>query len=155
MSKNFVALKIAIVKPSYLNLPTHPSGHDGYEIDQHGIGMHYDKGCCDFDDNGFRYAVTALPEERANAYIARGQGRVVKMTEAEAEAFFVEHCKYEPEEVFDLDRLQAIKLKKDFGLPLTEDDNNAINPDNAFVRGISKNLKKGFRNKLPKDAIVL
>ena|SRR3990167_10263165 len=155
MPKNFVALKISVVRPNGLDMPTHPKGHDGYEIDQYGIGMHYDKGCCDFDANSFRYAVTALPEDRANAYIARSQGRVVKITEAEAEQFFVDHCKHEPQEHFDVERLQAIKLKKDLGIPLTSDDNAALDPLNTSVKGIVRNNKIGFKNKLPNDAVVL
>ena len=142
----YIPLKIKIIRS---NDATHPSGHNGYDIDQYGIGMHYDK-CCDFDVDGFRYAVTALPEDKADAYIVASEGRVEAITEAEAEAWFLQHCP-EPTETISIQRLQEIKLKKDLGITLTQEDNDALDPLKD-VPGITINKKKGFRNKLPKDA---
>ena len=144
----YIPLKIKVTRTNSEG-KSHPKGHNGYDIDQYGIGMHYDK-CCDFDLEGFRYAITALPEDKANAYIVASEGGVVAITEAEAEAWFLEHCP-EPAELISIQRLQEIKLKKDLGIALTQEDNDALDPLKDFP-GIMINKKKGFRNKLPKDA---
>ena len=144
----YIPIKISITKspdPNYGG--NHPLGHDGVEIDQFGIGMYYDEG--NYDVNGFRYAVTSLPEDRANAYIVRSQGRVVAITSAEAEAWFAQN-KPEPEEKFNLEVLQAIKLKKDLAIPLTASDLKALDPNDPLP-GITK-FKKGFAAKLPPGA---
>lgn len=146
----YIALKIAIkLRPDGTS---HPRGHDGYEIDQYGIGMHYDRDGCESDVNGCMYAVTALPEDRALAYIARSSGGVTAMTEIEAETWFATHT-IEPDEHFSSEILTIIKLKKDLAIPLTTTDLEALDSDNIRP-GIVKNLRKGLKNKLPSDATL-
>lgn len=142
----YQAIKIAIkLRPDG---SSHPIGHDGYEIDQYGIGMHYCNDDCPSDANGFRYGLTALPKDRADAYIARAGGGVVAITDIEAEAWFATHKK-ESSQLFNNDILTSIKLKKDLAIPLTPEDNEALDPTNQRA-GIVNNLKRGYLAKLPK-----
>lgn len=142
----YIPLKIAIKRRE--DGSSHPVGHDGYEIDQYGIGMHYDNDGCQADVNGFCYGLTALPKDRADAYIARSEGGVVMMTDAEAEAWFVQHKK-EPSQFISNEVLTGIKLKNDLAIPLTAEDNEALDPTNPRP-GIVNNLKRGYLAKLPK-----
>ena len=142
----YQALKIAIKRRD--DGSSHPMGHDGYEIDQFGIGMHYDNDGCQADADGFCYGLSALPKDRADAYIARAEGGVVAITDAEAEAWFATHKK-EPSQIINNDILTSIKLKKDLAIPLTSEDNEALDPTN-MRQGIVNNLKRGYKAKLPK-----
>lgn len=144
----YIPLKIKIVRgPNGL---VYPNGHDGMEIDQYGISMHYSQE--DFDVDGFKYAVTALPEDRANAYLARAGGMVEVITGVEAEAWFASN-KPEPDQIVNVEVLQAIKLKQDLGIALTQYDNDALDP-NSNVPGVKTNLRKGFAAKLPDDGTL-
>lgn len=142
----YQAIKIAIKRRD--DGSSHPIGHDGYEIDQYGIGMNYCDDGCPTDIDGFRYGLTALPKDRADAYIARSGGGVVAITDAEAEAWFATHKK-EPSQFFNNDVLMSIKLKKDLAISLTVEDNEALDPTNPRI-GIVNNLKRGYLAKLPK-----
>ena len=48
----------------------------------------------------------------------------------------------EPDEIIDKTILEGIKAKQDLDLPLTSQQQKALDPNNQMVRGITKNKKK-------------
>ena len=111
-------------------------------LDTHGIGWHYDK-CCGFGesdsynvDRDVWYGATCVPEDFADAAVALGTD-VEIITEAQFRTYYDDRAHiHEPEEHYDLDTLQAIKVKQQLGKKVNKSDQDAMDPlkENSGIR---------------------
>ncbi len=115
-------------------------------VDVHGIGMHYDKTSGHKEESadspfGQQLVCTCVPADFTNEVIALFPNEVSLMTEAEFQTFYDNKAHaHEPNELVDVEILQAIKAKEDLGLA-TPEKANAVNP-NHVARGIRKNDRR-------------
>ena len=116
-------------------------------LDTHGLGWHYDK-CCGFgetDDYNTEqevwYGATCVPEDFADAAVALGDD-VEIITELQFREFYDDRAhSHEPEESYDLNTLQAIKVKQQLGRGVNNSDRDAMDPDKP-APGIRRNHNK-------------
>lgn len=116
-------------------------------IDNYGLGWHYDKTCGHKEDTiespiGTQLGVLIIPEEFAEEAIEEFPEDCFGMTEVELEDFYNNKAhSHEPDEVFDMSVLEGIQVKHSLGIPLTTQQQDAIDPDKD-VPGIRKNKKR-------------
>jgi len=116
-----------------------------------GNGWHYDQ-TSDHNNNtedspfGQRWGVVVVPKQFVIEAVDVFPNECSVLTEEELEDFYDNKAHInEPEELFDKDILEGIKLKKDLGLTLTEDQLKALDP-NDNTRGIRKNKRKKWKD---------
>lgn len=131
----------------------HPKAHEEFKdlIDSLGIGMRYARINRLDTGSGVQWAITALPEDIANEYVAKsledGEADMVSIiSNEEAEQFFIDEIPEDDHEV-NAPVLEKIKLKKDLGVPLSQGDLDALDPTKE-VDGVKLNKTKGFKNKV-------
>jgi len=119
-------------------------------IDVEGSGWLYD--CCGHDEEdgdspaGQQWGMLLISEQFADEAVNMFPGECFFMTDVEAEHFYNHKCaKDVDEEDIDVETLQKIKLKKDLGLQLTDEDNESLDVMNDR-RGIRKNWRKKFQD---------
>lgn len=122
-------------------------------LDKHGIGLHGDKTCGHKEDGGVesphgqQWLCTCVPADFANAAADMFPTEVSIISEVDFEDFYDNKAHaHESSERVDTDIIDAIKAKKDLGLPVPE-ETDAMNPDHP-ARGIRKNTNKtwtGFK----------
>jgi len=137
------------------------SGMDwSYYVDSHGLGWHYDK-TSGLKDNtvdspmGEQWGMLIVPEEFRDQALAMFPSLVTAMDETEIEDFYNNKAHaHEPDEIFNTEILNGIKLKQDLGLTLTQNQLDALDP-NTDVPGIRKNKNKLWSDfKVKKDLTV-
>jgi hypothetical protein len=107
-----------------------------FYVDKFG-GWHYDKVAGHSDDDtandsppGTWIGMLLVPESFANAAVAQFPGVCSVMDETAAESFYNDRAhKHEPPIKEDREVLQAIKAKRDLGIPEEQADIDALNPD--------------------------
>lgn len=116
-------------------------------VDIKGLGWHYDKKCGHREEDstspyGMQWGVLIIPKEFADEAKDFFPEVIEKLTEIKLEKFYDERAHaHEPNEKIDVNVLQAIKMKQDNGIDLTEDQQKALDPSDD-TRGIRKNKKK-------------
>jgi hypothetical protein len=116
-------------------------------VDVQGTGWHYDKRCGHKEEDstspfGIQWGVLIIPKVFADEATAMFPGEVVRLTEAELTTFYdTRSHAHEPDEEIDNTILQAIKVKQDLNLPLTPEQESALDPTTE-TRGIRKNKRK-------------
>lgn len=126
-----------------------------YFVDKFG-GWHYDQVAGHSDDDsvndsprGTWLGLLLVPDDFAQAAVARWPARCFIKTEVEAEALYNERCHIrDPEIKEDVDVLQAIKAKRDLAIPEEQADRDALDPDH-LTRGRRRNTRKtwaGFKS---------
>lgn len=126
-------------------------------VDVHGSGWLYDT-CGHKEEEtgsplGCQLGMLLVPEAFANEASAEFS-TVDILTETEAEDFYEDnHGKHFDEEDLDKDVLQAIKTKQDMSIPLTAQQNSALNP-NSETPGVRKNYRKKWTDFKEKKAFV-
>lgn len=120
-------------------------------VDTEGLGWHYDKTSGHKEETpdspwGMQWGVLIVPEEFANEALARFPDECTVLTEAELEDFYDNKAHaHEPDEDIDNEVLNAIQLKRALGLPLTPQQQRAIDPEDD-TRGIRKNKKRLWKD---------
>lgn len=117
-------------------------------IDVHGSGWLYDEIGHKEEDadspRGQQWGMLLVPEDFATEAVAAFPDDVEVVDEVEAEDFYNNRvAARQPEELLDNEVLQGIKLKQDLGLQLTQDQQDALDPEKP-ARGIRKNERKTF-----------
>lgn len=118
-----------------------------FYINIQGMGWHYDKQCGHKEEDstspfGMQWGVLIIPKIFADEAIAMFPDVVTKLTEAKLTSFYNDRAHaHEPDEEINKGILQDIKAKQDLGLPLTPEQENALDPTTE-TRGIRKNKKK-------------
>lgn len=117
-------------------------------IDTFGSGWLYD--CCGHKEEeagspaGQQWGMILVPKVFADEAVAKFPNECSKLTEAEAEDFYdKKHARDQRDEEIDVEVLQGIKLKQDLNIPLTKQQQDAINPVKE-ERGVRKNKNKKF-----------
>lgn len=116
-------------------------------VDVQGAGWHYDKQCGHKEEDftspfGIQWGVLIIPKVFANESLTRFPDVVTKLTEAKLSAFYDTRAHaHEPDEEIDNNILQGIKAKQDSNLPLTSDQESALDPSTE-TRGVRRNKKK-------------
>lgn len=124
-------------------------------VDKFG-GWHYDQVAGHSDDDpvnnspsGIWLGLLLVPDDFAQAAVARWPTRCFIKMEVETEALYNERCHIrDPEIKEDTDVLQAIKAKRDLAIPEDQADLDALNPDHP-ARGRRRNIRKtwtGFKS---------
>ena len=127
-------------------------------VDVHGLGWHYDKTSGHKEDSqdsplGTQIGTLVVSEEFANEAITMFPDTCSELDEEEFEDFYDNKAhSHEPDEVFDLPVLEGIQAKISLGLPLTIQQQEAID-SNSNTPGIRKN-KKRFWKDMKKDTGV-
>lgn len=167
---NLVAIKIKILSgqgkclyPDFNQLPVvKDSGLDWSQyIDQEGSGWLYDKKCghAEVDSEspvGEWMGMLLIPEQFAVEALVKFPDRITRLNKVETEVFYNDRvtCKMSDEEI-DADVLSRIKAKQDLGLPLTAEQEKALDPDDD-TPGIRKNKKKKWSDyKVLRDISVV
>ena len=150
--------------PSFNSIPDEARGNMDWAhyIDRYGSRWHYDKQCghAECEDGspcGVQWGVLAVPvafaTEALKLFGPAGQmesGIVEEISEADFEAFFNERAHaHEPAEVINTKIVQDLAAKKTLGLPLTQAENDALDPTKPQP-GITPNADKtwaGFKGK--------
>ena len=157
--RDLVALKIKILLapgggalyPDFNAIPTAIRQNMDWTkyVDSYGTGWYYDKTCGHKEDSidsphGMQWGMLLVPKDFADEVLAKFPLTVTKLSDAEAETFYnTKVTAKEPDEIFNLEVLQGIKLKQDLNLPLTPEQTKAIDPADDTL-GITKNKKKLF-----------
>lgn len=124
-------------------------------VDLHGEGWHYDNVSGHRDDDadspfGHQFGMLLVPVEFAEQAAEKFPGVVTRLSEAECKAFYETRVTvHVPANIDDPGRLQAIAAKRQLGMAETQDDIDALDPDNPSP-GITKNPRKtwaGFKKK--------
>lgn len=126
-----------------------------YFVDKFG-GWHYDQVAGHSDDDPVNNSpkdtwlgLLLVPDDFAQAAVARWPTRCFIKTEVEAEALYNERCHArDPEIKEDVDVLQAIKAKRDLDILEDQADRDALDPDHP-ARGRRRNARKtwaGFKS---------
>ena len=128
-------------------------------IDVHGTGWHYD--CCGHQEEevesprGEQWGMILIDKAFADEAITRYPDKVEKLTETKAKKFYEENVSREmPDEEIDEAVVTSIKLKQDLGLPLTQQQQDAIDPTKP-ERGIKVNENKTFAGLKAKKGIKI
>jgi len=129
------------------------SGMDwAHFIDTYGYQMHYDRqsGFGEIDDYNddpqCQYCATLVPEVFARSAVEMFPDRVELMNEDQWENFYDNRAHaHEPEEVYDVQVLQALAAKKVLGIALTDHDIKCLDP-NCKESGIRKNEKRHWKS---------
>lgn len=133
-------------------------------VDKFG-GWHYDQTSGHREDTadsplGQQWGMLLVPASFADAAITAFPSEVSKMTEAEAESFYNAKAHInDPDELFDQDVLSGIKMKQELSLPLTANQQKALDP-NDDTPGIRKNKDKTWsafkdRKKITLKAVAI
>jgi hypothetical protein len=122
-----------------------------YFVDQHG-GWHYDHIGHDEEDaespRGTWFGMLLVPADFATEAVSRWPEQCSILNEAQAKQFYEYRVTIEqPEIIEDLEALQIIAAKRGAGLPETEEDRAALDPDNP-KRGRTRNKRKKFADML-------
>lgn len=118
-------------------------------VDLHGEGWHYDNisGHRDDDDDspfGQQFGMLLVPAEFAEQAVAMFPATVSRLSESECSIFYESRVTArQPEFLENVETLQAIAAKRQIGLPETEADKDAINPDHPSP-GIVRNPRKAW-----------
>jgi hypothetical protein len=116
-------------------------------VDAYGLGWHYDKTCGHKEDSvdspiGTQIGILVVPEEFANEAVAEFPDDCSIIKETELEDFYNNKAHiYEPDEIFNMNVLEGIQMKKSLDIPLTAQQLDAINPDKD-TPGICKNKNR-------------
>ncbi len=120
-------------------------------IDSKGTGWHYDKTSSHSDNTvdspfGQQFGSILIPKEFADEAIDMFPEECTILTEEEFEDFYDNkaHVK-DSEEIIDEGILTKIKLKKDLGLKLTAEQEDAIDIEKE-QKGITKNKNKKWKD---------
>ncbi len=136
--------------PAFTTLPVvKASGMDwSYYIDAEGSGWLYD--CCGHKESepdspvGMQWGMILVPGIFATQAITAFPDVVTRLTKVEAVTFYdTKHAKEFPDEEIRQDILDAIKVKQDLDLALTDNQLAAKDPDND-TPGIRPNWRKTF-----------
>lgn len=157
MARNLVPIKVKIgLKPNghakYPNFNTLQcvidAGIDWSNyVDTYGLGWHYDKTSGHKEDTldspfGQQWGVLIIPKEFATEALITFPLDITELTEIELEDFYNNKAHaHEPDEKFNTDILAGIKLKQDLSIALTQNQIDALDPNNN-IPGIMKNKKK-------------
>ncbi len=160
MPRTLAAVKVTIGQdgsgaryPEFNRLPiVQQSGKDwSYYVDQEGLGWHYDH-CCGHkvaapgSPYGIQHGILVIPEEFAIQGVATFPGVVVRLTEAELEAFYDTHSHGHENEVnISNDVLIGLQLIEARGMKLSADQMKALDPDDPKP-GINKNTHRTWKD---------
>ena len=127
-------------------------------VDQYG-GWHYDFCGHDEEDDecprGMWQGMLLVPESFANESVARWPEQCSILNAEQAERYYEERVTVkEPEIVEDLEALQIIAAKRGAGLPETQEDRDALDPDKPN-RGRTRNKRKKFADMLAAKGLKL
>jgi len=119
-------------------------------IDTFGSGWLYDKTGHDEDTDdsprGQQWGMVMAPETFVDEAVTAFPAVCSRLTEVQAEEFYRRHHAVDVEdEEIDVEVLDAIKRKKDLGIPLTPHQLRAIDPRDK-TRGVRENRRKKFVN---------
>jgi hypothetical protein len=160
MSHEVAVLKIKILKnnqgfAAYPNFNTLASvissGMDWSKyVDTFGSGWLYDVVGHDEETadspRGQQWGMIMCPVEFVDEAVTAFPGLCTRMTEVQAEEFYrKQHARDVEDEEVDVEILDAIKRKKDLGIPLTPGQLRAIDPRDK-TRGVRENRRKKFTN---------
>lgn len=148
--------------PKFNRLPVvQASGMDWSKyVDVAGLGWHYDKTSGHKEETldsprGQQWGVLIVPEQFAAEAIAEFPDLVTELTEVELEDFHDNKARaHLPDEEVDVDILTGIKLKQDLGIPLTEQQQKALDPDDD-TRGIVKSKRKKWADRKIRKGITI
>jgi hypothetical protein len=153
--------------PPFNQLPcVQASGMDWANyVDSNGQGWHYDKKCghdtedltADFQSpHNCQIGVLLVPKVFADEALASSfatEFELEKLNEPQYEKFHNERAhEHEPEEAFDNNTLAGIKAKKDMEIPLTPQQERALNPEDD-TPGIVKNKNRVWKDYKKKHGI--
>lgn len=158
MARELVALKVKIgltekgtaKYPNFNILPcVQASGLDwGKYIDIYGdVGWHYDRTSGHKEESidsplGQQWGMLIIPEIFAIEALINFPDDCTKLTELEVEDFYNNKTHaLDADESIDINILQGIKLKQDLGIPLTAQQQAAIDPKDP-TPGITENKEK-------------
>lgn len=155
MPKQLTALKVLIKNGRTLQYPNFDSlqavkdfgGSWSEYVDTEGSGWLYDNLATAFDDDGeapegYISGLILVPDEFAKEAASEFPTLVSILSDEEAEAYYNNrHAIDFPDEEIDLEELQKIKLKVDLNIPLTAQQQKAIDPEDK-TKGIRPNPKK-------------
>ncbi len=160
MPRTLAAIKVTIGQdgsgaryPEFNRLPAvQQSGKDwAYYVDQEGLSWHYDH-CCGHktatsdSPYGTQFGVLIIPEDFAIQAVNTFPGIVVRLTEAELEAFYDTHGHGHENEVnIDNDVLWGLQLVEARGINLSADQLKALDPDDRRP-GITKNTRRFWKD---------
>ena len=168
MSRNLVPMKVIIrlnnegqaLYPNFntLNI-VQASGLDWARyIDVHGLGWHYDKTSGHKEESidspfGTQQGVLIVPKTFVEEAVIAFPLDCISINEVELEDFYNNKSHVnEPDELFDMSILEGIRVKNELGIALTQQQQNAIDPQNN-TPGIKKN-KKRFWNDYKQETCV-
>ena len=137
--------------PDFNQLPSvNDRGMDwSFYVDAYGSGWQYDKtsGHRDNTDDspqGQQWGMLLVPETFADEAVVAFSEDVALLTELEIEDFYNNKAHiYDEEEDIDQSILEKIKLKQDLNIPLTTQQQKALDPEDD-TPGIRKNKKKNW-----------
>lgn len=157
MARQLSALKVIIrlktdggaLYPNFNSLSTvQATGLDWSRyVDVYGLGWHYDKTCGHTQEAvgspvGTQIGVLIVPKTFVDEAISTFPSDCSKLTELELEDFYNNKAHVtEPDELFDMEILEGIQFKQSFGLALTAQQIDAIDPTKD-TPGIRKNKSR-------------
>jgi hypothetical protein len=96
-----------------------------------------------------------VPDDFANAAVAKWPDQCSILDSTQAERYYEERVTVnEPEIVEDLEALQIIAAKRGAGIPESDEDRAALDPDNP-KRGRTRNKRKKFADMLATKGLKL
>lgn len=161
---DLAALRVKIVQDPSTRKASYPnfnrlqvvrnSNYDdwSYFIDGEGEGWMYDRVSGHKDDDpesprGQQFGVLLIPDQFAKEAVAMFPDRCERIDEATFEKFYDQRVARDvPEDEIDVKRLEEIKLKKDLGIRLTDQDNKALDPSDETERGVKPNPLKTWKS---------
>lgn len=129
-------------------------------VDIEGDGWHYDKKSGHKDDDaqspvGTQWGVLLVPQAFADEAVVAFPAKVQIILEAEWETFYDNRAHaHEEDEEIDLGRLRAIEQKQRLSLPLTTQQQDAIDPAKD-ERGIRKNKRRKWADYKAQKGITI
>jgi len=162
----FMKVKIGTKKNGHANYPNFnalqcviDSGMDwAYYIDVKGLGWCYDS--CGHKESevdspiGIQWGCLCVPQEFVDQAAATFSDECEELIESEYEEFHQDKAYVkQPSQILNNDILNGIKLKQDLGLPLTQQQTDALDPDNDEP-GITENKDKVWKNVKAKKGVT-
>lgn len=125
----------------------------GWHYDQ--ISGHADNDPLDDSPKGMWLGMLLVPEDFALAAVDKWPNQCSIISETDAEIMYEQRCHVrDPEIKEDTDILQAIKAKRDLGIPEDQGDLNALDPDHPQV-GRRRNKRKSWNSFKQQEGIII
>ncbi len=130
-------------------------------VDKHG-GWHYDQVAGHADDDpaesspiGMQWGMLVVPDTFADAAVVMFPSDVTVLNDTDAETFYGARAHVRDAAIRDnLDILQAIKAKRDLGIPEDQQDRDALDPDHPAT-GRRRNKLKTWSDFKARRAITM